>query len=167
MEELSSYLLLAHSTTSAEFAARAIPLFLVKRPLDRTSLKSLRTNLAFETKHSELDVDPFATEWRIAPVKKREGNPYPDRFSIGRAPHCDVVVRIPSVSKIHAYILITGPSSFSLLDNLASNATLVNGRKLVAKATSPLYVGDEVAIGALTFEFVDATRLHEILLTEF
>jgi pSer/pThr/pTyr-binding forkhead associated (FHA) protein len=122
--------------------------------------------IAFETQHTRLEVDPYAAEWRVAPVRKREGNPYPDRFSIGRATNCDVVIRLPSVSKVHAHILVDGPQSYALRDNQASNSTFVNGRKLEAKGTAKLKIGDEIAFGSLELEFVDAARFYEILRTE-
>lgn len=167
MEDLRDYLLLARSTSRKEFVAQTCPLYLVKRPVVRAApLSKSVTPVSFETKHTKLDVDPYATEWRIAAVKKREGNPYPDRFSIGRAPNCDVVVRLPSISKLHAYLLITGPSTYGLCDNEASNATYVNGRKLEPRATVALRIGDEIELGALKLEFVDASRLYQILRTE-
>lgn len=166
MEELRDYLLLARSRSSKEFVAQACPLYLIKRPVVRATALSKATTVSFETKHTRLDVDPYATEWRVAAVKKREGNPYPDRFSIGRAPNCDVVFRLPSISKLHAYLLITGPSTYGLRDNEASNATYVNGRKLEPRATVLLRIGDEIELGALKLEFVDAGRLYQILRTE-
>jgi hypothetical protein len=167
MEELRSYHQLAKSKSLAEFVVQSNPLFLIKRPLHHGVSRPVPAVISFETKHAELDVDPFAAEWRITPVKKREGNPYPDRYSIGRAPNCDVVIRMPSVSKVHAHILITGPSSYCLRDNEASNSTYVNGCKLEARARVPLHVGDEVVLGALRVEFIDAGRLYLILHTEF
>jgi len=106
MEAIRSYLSLAHSTTCAEFVAQTNPLYFLKRPVHRATATLGPPAISFETKLARLDIDPFAAEWRIVAVKKREGNPYPDRFSIGRAPNCDVVVRLPSVSKVHAHVLI-------------------------------------------------------------
>lgn len=166
MQDLRDYLLLARSTTSKEFVTQACPLYLVKRPVVRPARLLTASAVSFETKHTKLDADPYATEWRVAPVKKREGNPYPDRFSIGRAPNCDVVFRLPSISKVHAYLLMTGPTGYSLRDNEASNATYVNGRKLESRATVPLRIGDELELGALKLEFVDASRIYQILRTE-
>src|SRR5262245_5971398 len=40
----------------------------------------------------------------VAPLVKRQGNPYPDRISIGRARNCDVVITDASVSKLHAHV---------------------------------------------------------------
>lgn len=166
MEELRSYLELARLSTSDAFMAEHAALFLVKRPKSRALSAPPPTAIAFETRLTRLDVDPYAAEWRLAPVRKREGNPYLDRFSIGRAPNCDVVIRLPSVSKLHAYILVNGPKSFILRDNGASNSTFVNGRKLDPRGTLPLQVGDEISLGSIELEFADAERLYKILRTE-
>lgn len=166
MEELHAFLASARSDTCAAFAARCGSLFLVKRPLGRTVTPSAPPTIAFETRLTRLDVDPYATEWRIAPVRKREDNPYLDRFSIGRAPNCDVVIRLPSVSKLHAFILVTGAKTYGLRDNGASNSTYINGRKLDVRASVPLQVGDEIALGSIELEFADAERLYQVLRTE-
>jgi hypothetical protein len=166
MDEPRSYLALARATTVDEFVAQSNALFLVKRPRKRGIISSGPVAISFETQHTKLEIDPYAAEWRIVQVKKREGNPYPDRFSIGRAPNCDIVIRLPSVSKVHAHIQVNGAGSFSLRDNEASNFTFVNGRKLEAKASAPLCIGDEIAFGSLELQFVDAAQLYQILRSE-
>src|SRR5258707_532939 len=77
---------------------------------------------------------------QIIPVLKRAGNPYPDRISVGRAANCDVVLRDPSVSKLHAHIVMRG-SKFELIDLESHNGTLVNGRKLTENAAQSLKWG--------------------------
>ncbi len=169
MDEPNNYLALARATTVAEFVAQSNALFLVKRPRKRGILQrgaGAPITISFETQHTKLEIDPYAAEWRIVPVRKREGNPYPDRFSIGRAPNCDIVIRLPFVSKVHAHIQVDGTHAYSMRDNGASNSTFVNGRKLEAKGTAPLALGDEIAFGTLELQFVDAARLYEILLSE-
>jgi hypothetical protein len=166
MEELKSYLALAWASTVAEFVTQSNLLFLVKRPRKQASVLRAPVPISYETQLTKLEVDPYAAEWRIAEVKKRAGNPYPDRFSIGRAPNCDVVIRLPSISKVHAHIVISGPGAYSLRDNEASNATFVNGRKLDSKGSAKIRIGDELAFGSLVVEFVDAERFYQILRSE-
>lgn len=166
MDEPNTYLALARLTTVDEFVAQSNALFLVKRPRQRGSVQSKPGVISFETKLTKMEIDPYAAEWRIVQVKKREGNPYPDRFSIGRAPNCDVVIRLPSISKVHAHIQVDSPGTYSLRDNEASNATFVNGRKLEAKGKAPLRVGDEISFGSLELQFVDAAMLYQILKSE-
>jgi hypothetical protein len=166
MEEIGSYLNLARSMSLAEFVARSAPAFLVKRPRKRVLSSPAPVTISYETQLTKLDLDPYADEWRVLAVKKREGNPYPDRISVGRAPNCDVVIRLPMISKVHAHILVQGAGSYGLADNGASNATFVNGRKLEAKKVMDLRVGDQVAFGSLEVEFVDTERLYGILRSE-
>jgi hypothetical protein len=170
MDEPNNYLALARVTTVAEFVAQSNALFLVKRPrrkgLVQRGAGGVPVAISFATQHTKLELDPYAAEWRVVAVRKREGNPYPDRFSIGRAPNCDIVIRLPFVSKVHAHIQVDGAGSYTMRDNGASNSTFVNGRKLEAKGTAPLKLGDEIAFGSLELQFVDAAMLYEILLSE-
>jgi hypothetical protein len=166
MEEIGSYLTLARTATLAEFVAKMETLFLIKRPTKRTSVGLVAPPISYATQLTKLEGDPFPAEWRIVAVKKREGNPYPDRISIGRALNCDVVLLLPTVSKVHAHIQLEGPSAFTLRDNDASNFTFVNGRKLEPKSASKVKIGDEISFGTLDLEFIDSQRLYGILKSE-
>ncbi len=167
MEEILRYYELARSTSSAAFAAQLDSLYFLKRPSKRAAATAAKLAIGYATQLTKLDIDPYAKEWRIVPVKKREGNPYPERISVGRAPNCDVVLRLPSISKVHAHILGRDTESFTLVDNDAANATFVNGRKVESKTPTPIRVGDVIAFASLEVEFVDANRLYDILRSEF
>src|SRR4051794_37458393 len=52
----------------------------------------------------------------IIEIVKAHGNPYPDRISIGRARNCDVVIRDPSVSKLHGHFRVTERRTLELID---------------------------------------------------
>lgn len=165
MEPITSYLALARSATLPEFVLRSSEAFLLKRPGAQPVLLPESSSIQFETRAVTLDFDPFAAEWRVAQVKKREGNPFPERISVGRAPNCDVVIRLPSISKVHAHVLIDG-GRYSLADAGASNSTYVNRTKLENKVAVPLRFGDTVSLGPIKFEFVDAKGLYQILRNE-
>lgn len=166
MERVDIYLAAAKTSSLQEFVTAYEGYFLIKRPNMRGASQPAPATIAYETVLTRLEVDPFATEWRIVPVKKRPGNPYPDRLSVGRAPNCDVVLRLPSISKVHAHLLVQPDNSFCLRDNQASNQTYLNGRKLEPGTTAKLAVGDSIALGSLTLEFVDAKLLHRMLCTQ-
>ena len=102
----------------------------------------------------------------VVPVAKREGNPFPERLTVGRATNSDVLLRVPFVSKVHAHVIREPDGSFSIHDNNPSNRTYLRNRVLEAGATRKLDVGDSVAFGSLEFEFVDAGRLYDILIAE-
>ena len=166
MEEIRDYLTLAQSTSASEFVARSNAFFLVKRPRKHAIPLPAPSSIAYATQLTKIEIDPFASEWQVFPVKKREGNPYPERISIGRATNCDIVIRLPSISKVHAHILKDGDASYKLADNEAANATFVNGRKVLGKAAMPVKVRDTIAFGTFELEFVDAQRLYHILRSE-
>lgn len=166
METIGTYLSLARSVSLAEFAEQSAPAFLVKRPRKRGLQSQVPVAISYETQLTKLDIDPYATEWRVLAVKKRDGNPYPERISVGRAPNCDIVIRLPMISKVHAHILLNTDGSYELVDNGASNATFVNGRRVEAKKPIPIHFGDEIAFGSLELEFADPARFYAILRSE-
>jgi hypothetical protein len=93
----------------------------------------------------------------LAAISKRPGNPFPDRVSIGRAPNCDVVLRLPFVSKLHAHVIKDGTERM-LQDNGSSRGTLLNGRRLLAHEPAPLTLDDEVTFGVQPTRVIDAAR---------
>jgi pSer/pThr/pTyr-binding forkhead associated (FHA) protein len=92
-------------------------------------------------------------------VRKREGNPFPERISVGRAKNCDVVLRFPSISKLHAHFLspIPGGQPFiRLADAGSANGTFLGDRQLKQGENTSVKVGDKIRFGALDLEYVDA-----------
>jgi len=63
----------------------------------------------------------------ILPLRKSEGHPFPERISIGRATNCDVVIRDPSVSKLHGHFRDVGPESACFTDARSANGSRVDG----------------------------------------
>jgi hypothetical protein len=66
----------------------------------------------------------------ILPLCKADGHPFPERISVGRAMNCDVVIRDPSVSKLHGHFRDVGPSSAYFTDAKSSNGSRVDGAQL-------------------------------------
>jgi hypothetical protein len=160
------YIELARSLSRSEFVARHAGHFLLKRPKKGSERASQPARFDFATTAAKLDIDPFAHEWQVLPVVKRPNNPFPERMTVGRAVNCDIVLRVPFVSKVHAHILRAPDGAFSIHDNRPSHATFHNKKKLDPDATRPLAVGDSLGFSSLEYEFVDAARLHEVLRTE-
>jgi hypothetical protein len=163
MEPVDRYLSLVTRMTSVSFCKEEAGYYLLKRPSATPSQPAISTQISYETMLDTLEVDPFANLWMIASVKKREGNLYADRVSIGRATNCDIVLRVPFISKVQAHILCNPQGVHSLRAHSTASPTLVNGRKLDASSTSTLAVGDLISFGSMAFEFVGAQRLYEIL----
>jgi hypothetical protein len=63
----------------------------------------------------------------ILPLRKADGHPFPERISIGRATNCDLVIRDPSVSKLHGHFRDVGPQSAFFTDAKSANGTRVDG----------------------------------------
>ena len=98
----------------------------------------------------------------VMPVVKAAGNPYPDRVSVGRARNCDLVMRDPSVSKLHAHFRTGGPK-LELVDIDSQNGTRVNGRALAAHQPAPVANGDTILFGSVAAKLVDAAALYDLL----
>ena len=168
MDPVAPYVEATASQSMDDFVKQHDGFFLLKRPAARPSTVKSKGPIAFVTSFSRLDADPFATEWRITPIRMRPENPYPDRITIGRAPNCDVVLRVHFVSKTHAILLRQPDGSFLLQDSHATASTFLNGRRVLpSEAPREVAIGDEIALGALCFEFVDGARLYKILRREY
>ncbi len=113
------------------------------------------------------DADPYPNEWRTAEVVKREGNPFPERVSVGRANNCDVVLRFPFVSKLHAHFLAGDGAGLRLSDHRSANGTSVTGRLLAAGETVDVHSGDWIGIGPLRLQLLDASDLFDALARAF
>jgi hypothetical protein len=102
-------------------------------------------------------------DFEVFEVSKAPGNPYPDRISIGRARNCDVVMRDPSVSKLHAHFRLREGDKLDLIDLDSQNGTSVNSRRLTAHAPEWVAPGDTLSFGTITAKLVDADALFELL----
>lgn len=156
----------ARSLARSQFIAQHKGYFLLKRAKTRPDSEPESARFDFATVATLVDFDPLAHEWQVLPVVKRPNNPFPERMTVGRAVNCDLVLRVPFVSKVHAHILSGADGGFSLHDNRPSHATFHNRKKLEPGATLRLAIGDLIGFGSLEFEFVDAARLHDVLRAE-
>lgn len=75
---------------------------------------------------------------------------------IGRHPHCDVVLKVQSVSRRHCVLVETDNDLF-VRDLGSRHGIWVNG---VRVEESRLAVGDEIAIGPVIVRVVDADQVH-------
>ena len=109
------------------------------------------------------EIGPLAGESIVAPVRKRPENPFPDRISVGRARNCDIVFRVPTISKLHAEFLVEGGQVTSVRDLGSANGMRVNGKVLAAKERRPVRPGAHIELGALALELVNGTGLYELV----
>jgi hypothetical protein len=106
--------------------------------------------------------DPLApTAVRL--VQKSDRNPYVDRISVGRAQSCDIVLRHPSVSKLHAHFLQLEGGYWGVRDANSRNGVRVNGERVSSKEPTKLAPDDWIRIGGLETRFVYPAALWKIL----
>ena len=118
-------------------------------------------DLLFQQTHEDDDADFRAIYLgSVALLRKRAGSPFPNMVNLGRAPNCDVVLLLPTVSKLHAYFQWS-PEGWGLVDCRSRNGTYVNGARLEAGAARSLSEGDLLAFGkeALSFRFCSPAQL--------
>jgi len=156
-------------TDRKAFALAHPHLFLVKRPAASPDGEASPIDgaIAYKTRHinddAAIDAAAFAGQWWVAEVRKREGNPFPERISLGRAPNCDIVVRTSFVSKLHAHFLVGEGNELRLSDQRSANGTSLNGRELVPGVSAIVRAGDTVRFGAVELELMDAGALFDLL----
>jgi len=79
----------------------------------------------------------------------------PGELTIGRESHCDVVVPLGGISRVHCSIR-SGEASVFLRDLGSTNGTHVNGQPVRAREDVPLRTGDLVAVGGAIFKLLDS-----------
>jgi hypothetical protein len=99
----------------------------------------------------------------VLPLLKNEDNPFPDRISFGRAPNCDVVIREPSISKLHGHFRDVTPSTATFTDARSANGTLVNGRVIHPGVASALKSRDILLVGRVRLRLATAAELFRWL----
>lgn len=150
--------------TAAEFVASYRSLFLLVYegdPGDRP--------FRFDTADFESSIAKIAiAQWdqlkvRIVPIAKSPRSPYQDRISVGRASNCDIIIRHPSISKLHAHIRVGENGSYTLIDLGSHNGTRIHSRRLAPHTPEPLRVNTALAFGVVGVRTLDAGGLHTLL----
>jgi FHA domain-containing protein len=164
MDELDEYVQRARMLDRGAFVMAYRHLFLLKHAKPpELKFDAASGLLDGPTMMGKFAFDPAANRPQIAPVKKKPGNPEPWAFSIGRAATCDVVLRFPIVSQLHAHLSVDASGSIAIIDAGSANSTKCNGKRLLPKQTELLQIGDRIGFGPLEFELCDAERLHHLL----
>jgi len=113
----------------------------------------------------------------LAKVSKRAENSWLTWITVGRAGNNDIVIKHPSVSKLHARIDTSAPisadheladrSGFWITDTGSKNGTSVNGTKLDKGAPRAIRPGDRLSFGEVVARFCDAGLLHDEIARRF
>ena len=116
------------------------------------------------------DAEQLLANKRLFRIAKTPRNPWQTKITIGRASNNDLIIRHPSISKLHAYFEHNegAPTTVSkLVDTGSANGTVVNGR--LAPPDEPVDVasGALLQVGDVECELMDAGLLHETIRTLF
>lgn len=163
MEDAQHYRESAASLSARDFAASHPYFFLVKHPSSAGEAGPAAADIEFATRSISVAVDPFPQRMQVARVIKRAGNPFPERISLGRASNCDIVWRLPCISKVHAHFIQEADGSLSLQDRAAANFTFVNQVQLPAEGAVAVAPGDVLGFGSLRVELCGAEAFLRLL----
>jgi hypothetical protein len=83
---------------------------------------------------------------RIAFIAKRDGNPFPNMISVGRALNNDIIVTLSTVSKLHGYFM-SERDHWSFIDHGSKNGTKINDHPLQKNEKRRLADGDRIRLG--------------------
>ena len=96
-------------------------------------------------------------------VRKKRHNEDKQRITLGRERTCDIVVRTPGVSKLHAHF-IPG-RKLELVDRGSHNGTFVGDRRLVPEEPAAVQPGVQITFGDLVTKLVSPEELYVLLKT--
>ena len=105
--------------------------------------------------------EPAVVEEEVIPLVKGPANPYTDRVIIGRTRNCDIVLRTPSVSKVHADLRFPAVDRAELVDRGSTNGTFVRGESVVPGTLVPVATGDVIRFALLPCLFLGPGQLYD------
>jgi hypothetical protein len=164
----------ARALSEARFVARHRGLWLLKRPVidsmidpspgsvptfDTQRLSSSTVRMMQESLQMRAELlGEWAHRWMIIGVQKRTDT-FPDRISIGRTTHCDVVIKLPFVSKLHAHLFVADDGTAEIVDR-SSNGTRLDGRVVAKDVRVAVRPGARLGFGPLEVELQDGAGLY-------
>lgn len=90
----------------------------------------------------------------VHPIHKPPGKPFQDRIGVGRAPNTDVSLRLPRISKYHAFFLRPQEGEeWRIADAGSKNGTRIEGTALEPNQPVPIQDGTELQFGPYRFTF--------------
>ncbi len=149
---------LASSLTREQFVARSPGTFLAVLSSTEGVMMGFRTEIV-----RVVSLPRPSAPLAVYALVKADGNPYPDRISVGRARNCDIVLRAPSVSKLHAHFQVRRGGAYDLVDLGSHNGSRVNGVRIAPQMPEPVASGDVVQFGDVAVQMVDASGLYGLL----
>lgn len=98
----------------------------------------------------------------VVPIEKRaDADNYQDMVTVGRARTNDIVLRHPSVSKLHAMFIFDQVGTIGLKDADSKNKTWINGERITQRVE--VESGDSIRIGSVETVLCNAVTLRNTL----
>lgn len=99
----------------------------------------------------------------VIPLVKAPGNPFPERISVGRAPNCDIVLRDPSVSKLHGHFRDISAEEAVFTDAKSANGTRLNGAVVTAGAAIEVKTFSYLTFGRIRVQLLSSADVYDWL----
>jgi pSer/pThr/pTyr-binding forkhead associated (FHA) protein len=152
-----------------EFLAAAAPAMFVRyRPPAPDPAQAGTATLTVDEVVEEVDetmphgrFTPEPVEMELYPLAKKPGASFPDRITIGRTSHNDVVLADHSVSRLHAYVRQSG--GWLVADAGSKNGSWLGGELLEPRRETALPPGAQVRFGDVQLTFYRSEDLFELL----
>jgi pSer/pThr/pTyr-binding forkhead associated (FHA) protein len=103
----------------------------------------------------------YPSAFETLSVRKKRHAQDRDRITLGREKTCDIVVRTPGVSRVHAHFLPGNP--LTLIDPGSHNGTYVDGQRVATGQAVPLQPGQEIVFGDLVTRLIMPEELYGLL----
>jgi len=147
--------------TRDEFVASHPGFFLMSSEEAQTLASSFETDVVdYSQPKPRSGVRNLEIRW----IRKSADNPFSDRVSVGRANNCDISLRHPSVSKLHAHFRVLQEGRRLTVTDLRSrNGTRVNDNLLASEVAEPVAVHDKVQFGSVYAIVLNAAAVYDFL----
>jgi hypothetical protein len=99
----------------------------------------------------------------IVVLKKLDSNPFPERISVGRANNCDVVIRDPSVSKLHGHFRDIQADAAIFTDAKSSNGTRIDGNPAEPGVSVAVQRQSIIVLGRVRLTLLTASEVYDWL----
>ena len=167
--EATELISLARSAGANGFAERFQHPFIAHAPLPEADLDTPPTwHTQSGSSEAQVRAAALATAGAIKylPLVHRPKSTYSGFLSIGRADNCDLVLKEPTISKMHALFWIPKVvGNWMIADGKSRNGTFLNGARLEPLAKRPVRSGDLIRFGDLAAQFWLPQDLYQRLLS--
>ncbi len=169
MQALEDWRRIRSGVSRAEFVSAHPHPFLVSGPRGSTdevapAFKAIEFRTVTHDRPAwSLAPEAIAQEQLVLALRKAASNPFPERISVGRAPNCDVVLREPSVSKLHGHFRDVRPDRAIFTDAKSANGTRLDGTPVEPGVPVEILRQCIVELGRVRLVLLSADDLYDWL----